>query len=180
MTDELIVDYQTELIEDHHSPGSGRYGLRLRLPADISTCFPYLNAVMAETQYDHENGILIGIANRRRLAFRRHEIQLGMIPQLSDAPSIAAEVVDFVNGIWRQRDGITPSLAERSLPPVYEIYRKLPKTNCRQCGCSTCLAFAAELRGGKAKLESCLPLSGDENERTREEVMHLFGADRTG
>jgi len=28
----LITDYQFELVEDHHAPGSGRYGVRVSLP----------------------------------------------------------------------------------------------------------------------------------------------------
>jgi len=64
--DRLITDYRFELVEDHHSAGSGRYGVRIVLPADISACFPYLNAVLDDPVYDHENCILIGAKNRRR------------------------------------------------------------------------------------------------------------------
>lgn len=36
-----------------------------------------------------------------------------------------------------------------------DIYKKLPKTNCGDCGLPTCLAFAMKLAGGQAKLEAC-------------------------
>ncbi len=36
-----------------------------------------------------------------------------------------------------------------------EIYKHLPKTNCKECGSPTCLAFAMALAGGKAQLEDC-------------------------
>ena len=88
----LITDYRFELIEDHHSPGSGRYGARVILPADISTSFPYLNAVLDDTLYDHENGILIGVSDQRRYAFRPHEIQLGRVTDPSKASSIVDEL----------------------------------------------------------------------------------------
>ena len=36
-----------------------------------------------------------------------------------------------------------------------EIYKHLPKTNCKECGSPTCLAFAMALASGKASLEAC-------------------------
>jgi acetyl-CoA decarbonylase/synthase complex subunit gamma len=36
-----------------------------------------------------------------------------------------------------------------------EIYKLLPKTNCKDCGCSTCLAFAMQLASGKAEIAKC-------------------------
>ncbi len=42
-----------------------------------------------------------------------------------------------------------------------EIYKHLPKTNCKECGSPTCLAFAMALASGKASLEDC-PYVSDE------------------
>lgn len=36
-----------------------------------------------------------------------------------------------------------------------EIFKQLPKTNCKDCGQPTCLAFAMSLAGGKANLDQC-------------------------
>ena len=36
-----------------------------------------------------------------------------------------------------------------------EIFKKLPKTNCKECGFPTCLAFAMQLAAGKVELEKC-------------------------
>jgi acetyl-CoA decarbonylase/synthase complex subunit gamma len=36
-----------------------------------------------------------------------------------------------------------------------EIFKLLPKTNCRECGVPTCLAFAMNLATGKAELSAC-------------------------
>lgn len=36
-----------------------------------------------------------------------------------------------------------------------EIYKHLPKTNCKDCGAPTCLAFAMSLASGKASLDAC-------------------------
>ena len=42
-----------------------------------------------------------------------------------------------------------------------QIYKLLPKTNCRECGVPTCLAFAMKLASGKVELAQC-PHASDE------------------
>lgn len=42
-----------------------------------------------------------------------------------------------------------------------QIQKLLPKTNCKECGSNTCLAFAMKLAGGKAELSLC-PYASDE------------------
>jgi acetyl-CoA decarbonylase/synthase complex subunit gamma len=45
-----------------------------------------------------------------------------------------------------------------------EIYKLLPKTNCKECGQPTCLAFAMQLAAGKASLEKCPYVSEEAKE----------------
>ncbi|MBU2489979.1 MAG: acetyl-CoA decarbonylase/synthase complex subunit gamma [Proteobacteria bacterium] len=42
-----------------------------------------------------------------------------------------------------------------------QIFKLLPKTNCKECGVPTCLAFAMNLASGKAELDQC-PYVSDE------------------
>jgi len=42
-----------------------------------------------------------------------------------------------------------------------QIQKLLPKTNCKECGCNTCLAFAMKLAAKKAELSEC-PYASDE------------------
>ncbi|HDJ28427.1 MAG TPA: acetyl-CoA decarbonylase/synthase complex subunit gamma, partial [Proteobacteria bacterium] len=42
-----------------------------------------------------------------------------------------------------------------------QIFKMLPKTNCKECGSPTCLAFAMQLAAGKAELDKC-PYVSDE------------------
>lgn len=42
-----------------------------------------------------------------------------------------------------------------------QIFKLLPKTNCKECGVPTCLAFAMNLAAGKAELDAC-PYVSDE------------------
>jgi acetyl-CoA decarbonylase/synthase complex subunit gamma len=49
-----------------------------------------------------------------------------------------------------------------------EIFKKLPKTNCKDCGFPTCLAFAMQLAAGKVELEKCPHISNEAREALSE------------
>ncbi|MDH4265581.1 MAG: acetyl-CoA decarbonylase/synthase complex subunit gamma [Deltaproteobacteria bacterium] len=50
-----------------------------------------------------------------------------------------------------------------------EIFKKLPKTNCGECGVPTCLAFAMKLAAGQAELSAC-PYVSEEAKAALEEA----------
>lgn len=45
-----------------------------------------------------------------------------------------------------------------------DIFKQLPKTNCKECGMATCLAFAMALASGKTSLDKCLYVSAKAKE----------------
>ena len=49
-----------------------------------------------------------------------------------------------------------------------QIFKLLPKTNCKECGLPTCLAFAMNLASGKAELDSCPYVSDEAKEQLAE------------
>jgi acetyl-CoA decarbonylase/synthase complex subunit gamma len=49
-----------------------------------------------------------------------------------------------------------------------EIFKMLPKTNCKECGYPTCLAFAMALATGKAELDACPYVSDEAKEKLAE------------
>jgi ArsR family metal-binding transcriptional regulator len=161
----LITDYQFELADDPHARGNLNFAIVVTFPVDISAAMPYLNASLQDTVYDHANAILIGTSGKVRYAFRRHEIRLGLEGEPSHAKSMAANAVALVNRSWDERDCITPSTRERKSPATFDIFRSLPRTNCKKCGCNTCLAFAEELRTGRKSVLLCPSLAGKSADR---------------
>jgi acetyl-CoA decarbonylase/synthase complex subunit gamma len=49
-----------------------------------------------------------------------------------------------------------------------QIFKLLPKTNCKECGVPTCLAFAMNLASGKAELDACPYVSAEAREALAE------------
>jgi len=63
-----------------------------------------------------------------------------------------------VNEAWARRAQIEPSDEMREKPPALEIFKRLPKTNCRACGELTCLAFAVRVWMGELAVSKCTPV----------------------
>lgn len=170
--DKLISEYKVQLVEPECSPGSGRYGAKISIDEDISGVFPYLNAVNDRARYDHENKILILREPNQAFAFRPNEIMIGRVNDLLQAQQTALEIIERVNHIWQEREGITPRFTERKLPTVMDVFKLLPRTNCKKCGCVTCLAFAAELHANHNQMGRCPSLSAE----NREKILLLFSS----
>jgi acetyl-CoA decarbonylase/synthase, CODH/ACS complex subunit gamma len=69
------------------------------------------------------------------------------------------------------------------MPTGLEIYKLLPKTNCKECGYPTCLAFALKLAAKGAELSAC-PYVSDEAKATLESAsappIRLVAIERDG
>jgi acetyl-CoA decarbonylase/synthase complex subunit gamma len=52
----------------------------------------------------------------------------------------------------------------KELSPI-DIYKLLPKTNCKECGLENCMAFATKLVNREISLEKCVPLLKKESEK---------------
>ena len=42
-----------------------------------------------------------------------------------------------------------------------DIFKLTPKTNCKECGCPTCMAFSMKVAQGALKIEDCPHMSDD-------------------
>lgn len=175
MANDLITRFEYELAEAPCGPGSGRYGVRIALFEDLSPAMPYLNSVLKDTQYDAENSILIGRDEQRQYALRANEIRVAGVDDALQAREVVRRTIDMVNRVWRERATIKPSLVARKQPTVMDIYQRLPRTNCRKCGCVTCLAFASDLRAGRRVPADCPPLIAPGSAGELEALKQLFG-----
>jgi ArsR family metal-binding transcriptional regulator len=172
--DRLIDDYEIQLVEPACSPGAGRWGALANIASDISPAFPYLNAVLPDARYDHQNHVLIFKEPGQQYALRPQEIRIARVENLAHAQRVVSDIVDRINAVWQKRNTITPSYAERKLASLLDIYKLLPGTNCKQCNYLTCMAYAAALRKGSARLEQCVPLSQPEHAANRKKIQDLI------
>lgn len=171
----LIHEYEMELFPPPCLPGAADWSARVCVKTDTSVVLPYLNSVLKCADYDHSAKVLIWKDRGHKYAFRSGEIKVAPVRDREEARDLIDEIVDKVNAIWRRRCEITPDFGKRTIPDLMKVCMLLPRTNCGACGCSTCMAFAADLREGKAELTRCSLLGKPEYAGNRIKLQDLFG-----
>jgi ArsR family metal-binding transcriptional regulator len=156
--DKLIGDWKIQVLSMDCQPGADLWSVRVFLDDDISEVLPYLNTALSSTMLCSNPPALIWKDVSRRYAFRAHEISIAPVKDNEEALRVAEDVIRMVNDIWGRRDGIRPDNTCKEPPSLLEIFKLLPKSNCKKCGRATCMAFAGDLREGRATVEECAPL----------------------
>lgn len=173
-SDALIRSYDLGMVEAACLPGGNRWSAKINLGEDVSEAMPFLNSVLGGTEYDHDAKVLVCKHEGFRYAFRPFEIRIAPVENREDAQRQADRVIGLVNDIWRRRAEIEPRYEGRKLPDLMAVYKLLPRTNCRECGRPTCMAFARDLREGKDELCQCIPLSKPEYAENRRKLEELL------
>ena len=135
---------------------------KIRLIAHISgnlaDAFPYLNAEMREASYNHNGPTFTFMMGYRMISLYPRRIAIAKADEIVDAWRTLETIRCRVNDAWSRRAEITPSFEMREKPPALEIFKRLPRTNCRACGEQTCLAFAVKLWTGGGQPSQCKPV----------------------
>ena len=161
MSEELIHNYEVRLAASECRPGSEWYLVFIKLEDDISEVLPYLNAHLEQpTDYRHNDKFLLWKYRDKIYSFKPQEIAIAAVLDNMEGQELAKRIVETINNTWKRKDQITPSLeGKKPLPKVLDIIKLLPRSNCKKCGFTTCMAFAAELRTDFKKLSLCPYLS---------------------
>lgn len=61
----------------------------------------------------------------------------------------------------------------KELSPI-DVYKLLPKTNCKECGQDNCMAFATKIVNREVEIDSCPPLLTKENEKAYAKLRDLL------
>jgi acetyl-CoA decarbonylase/synthase complex subunit gamma len=61
----------------------------------------------------------------------------------------------------------------KELSPI-DVYKLLPKTNCKECGVENCMAFATKIVNREVTLEQCKPLLKKENEKAYKQLKEML------
>ena len=63
--------------------------------------------------------------------------------------------------------------SKRELSPI-DVYKLLPKTNCKECGQENCMAFATKIVNREISIDTCPPLFKKENEKAFNQLKELL------
>jgi ArsR family metal-binding transcriptional regulator len=137
------------------------YKAKIKTENSLEPLMPYLNAAVRIMFYDPEEPVIIFKLGGYKVAVRPNELALAVVPDLIEGREAMLSTVDYLNDLWKRRESITPNHRGRKRPQAFDIYKLLPKTNCKACSEPSCLAFATKLALAELDIESCAPLNGD-------------------
>jgi ArsR family metal-binding transcriptional regulator len=143
------------------------------LSGDLTDVLPYLNAEMRQACYNAAGPSLTFMEGYRLVTLSARRIAMGKADEIVDAWRLLEAIRVRVNETWARRASMTPSHEMRSKPPVLEIYKRLPRTNCKLCGEQTCTAFAAKLWMGEGNLSQCTPVFDGEYKHLRAALVEV-------
>lgn len=122
---------------------------------EIDFLFPYINAVIPGAE-------LYNLPDTIRFIF--DDVQCVLYPDKciatpfndrQEAIEFRNKMMEWLNRLILKKDEITPKYKVFKKISVTDIIKLLPKTNCGECGFSTCLAFAAMLSRQAIKPSFC-------------------------
>lgn len=132
------------------------------LDEDIGEALPYLNAVLGGDTYIKDPPSVTFKFQGKLITAHSRKIAVNALRDEAEAHSILEWIKQEVNSAWENRAAISPKFDGRSKPHILEIYKLLPKTNCRKCGQPTCMMFASLATEGIKGIEDC-PEMAEEN-----------------
>jgi ArsR family metal-binding transcriptional regulator len=125
---------------------------------DMAKVFPYMNAEMREASYNAKGPTFTFMDGYRMISMYPRRIAVAKADEIVDGWRTLEMIRCRVNDAWARRGEIEPCHEMREKPPALEIFKRLPKTNCRACGEATCLAFAVRVWMGELPTSKCLPV----------------------
>ena len=135
------------------------------LDEDIGEVIPYLNAVIGGDQYTREPPSVTFKIHGKLITVHPDRIAVNALKEEAEADKILEWLRGEINSAWERRGEITPKYEGMKKPQLFEILKFLPRTNCRECGFSTCMVFAAQVVEGGKEAEDCPPLSRESREK---------------
>jgi ArsR family metal-binding transcriptional regulator len=127
----------------------------------LDDVIPYLATLPGVIAYNPET---LTLTFRRQPGFLTLYSDKVYLTQVKDAEAgleVLDALKDAINATWEHRHELTAVTKSRRAPHHLDIWELLPRTNCKQCGEATCLAFAALLIQQKRSLDECRPLQQD-------------------
>ena len=125
------------------------------LDEDIGEALPYLNAVLGGDTYIKEPPSVTFKTQGKLITVHSRKIAVNALRDEAEAQHILEWLKKEINEVWEHRDTVVPKYDGRSKPHLLEIFKLLPKTNCRKCGQPTCMMFASLATEGIKGCDDC-------------------------
>ena len=133
---------------------------KINVGKDFKEVMPYVAKLIPNSSYVAKKGVITFKKGARIITILSDGV-VGMtqIRNLDEAMELLDETERKVKEAYERKDEIDISKpAGKVVVSAMDVYNYLPRTNCRECGEQTCMAFAVKLLNGEKSLSDCKPL----------------------
>jgi ArsR family metal-binding transcriptional regulator len=152
--------------------------LRLRVEAiperSLGPLIPDMARMIRGGAYCPDVPVLTFEEDHRLLAFSARSLVISRADHLLDAQIMLRCAIRLICSAWQAQSLLKPDEAPRQGIGAIEIFKRLPATDCGQCGHSSCMEFARCVFTGRTAKERCLPLTEAEYAAHRESLLWLL------
>jgi len=155
----LIEKYDLSVTTPPCEPGAERFNAVALFTTDIREVLPYLNATLRGAVYLAAAAAVTWKKGGHNIAFHARQIAVSNVPDRDAAIKEVEGLIKLVNRTWERRAEIEPDHETHQRPGLMDVYKLLPRTNCKACGEVSCFVFANKLVAGHVRLQDCPVLS---------------------
>ncbi|MCK9441720.1 MAG: ArsR family transcriptional regulator [Methanothrix sp.] len=134
-----------------------KFRIIARLQPQLGGALKLLEPLFPRARYSERIGaLIIQKGNVLITLYSTGNVTMTMISSEAEARDVLEGLKETINKAIAS--GVTPVAREKVKVDHAEIYKYLPKTDCKICGEQSCYAFAIRMVAGEAALEKCTPL----------------------
>jgi ArsR family metal-binding transcriptional regulator len=172
----LLNSYRLEIFNNECMPSAMSVQCFAHLDQDIGVVLPYVNGVLGGFEYIKEPPSVTFRTQGKLITVNKQKIAINALKDENEARKIVEWIIREINDAWEKRNEIEPCYEGLPNPKVIEILKLLPKTNCKECGVTTCMVFASLVAEGAKDSSDCPKLS-IENKKRLSAYMEPFHLD---
>ena len=161
----LLRSYRKEIFRPACNPSFQSLHCIAHLDQDIGEVLPYLNSALGGFEYVKDPPAVTFKLHGKLITVHPRKIAVNALKDEVEAENILEWLKREINESWEKRAEIEPMYGGAPRPKLLEILKILPKTNCQECGQSTCMVFSSLLLEGVKGVDDCPSLDDQGRER---------------
>ncbi len=152
---------------------SSKFRIIARFDPPLGGALKLLEPIFPRARYSEKIGaLIIQKGNILITIYSTGVVTMTMIRSEEEARATLDDLKKAINQAIVS--GVTPAAREKVKVDHAEIYKYLPRTDCKICGEQSCYAFAIKLVGRETELDKCTPLLEAKSKVSLEHIRALM------
>ncbi len=102
------------------------------------------------------------------------KVTITQVVDSAEGLELFAALKAAINTVWEKRAELIAVTVKKRAPRHLDIWELLPRSNCKECGEASCLAFAVAVLQHNRLLNECVPLQSDSSFADRKATLEAM------